>query len=257
MFKSGSALLLALCWAMTGCGGGNSSSDPSSAAWPIAGNWQMSMQNSGSLTRTQSGFLQENKGTVSGSLIFAGTPCAGMGSVSGNVNGSNISLLVDPTGLSIELTGTLGSDKTSMSGTYLTLASGCGKPETGTWTANLVQPLNGNFQGSFVSTRSGTTFPVAAQIAQGPNTGTASASLAGTLNITGSSCFTTANISGLVSGTSVVINFGDSEGTQIGQLTATSTIDGTSMSGKYSIPLQGNPGAPCHAGDVGTFTLTM
>ena len=248
---------IAFCLFMIGCGGGSGSSDPPSAAWPISGNWQMEMQKSSTATRTQSGFLLEKNNAVSGSLIFAGTTCAGMGNVSGTVSGSDVSLSVEPTGLSIDLTGTLGPDKASMSGNYAMLAAGCGKPETGTWTAALIKPLNGSFQGSFVSTRSGTTFPASAQIGQGANVGTASAPLTGTLSITGSSCFTTANISGLISGTSVVLNFGESAGTQVGQVTGTSTPDGTSLSGTYSIPEQGAPGAPCHAGDIGTFTLTM
>jgi hypothetical protein len=257
MKKSLMVSLLAFCLLSSGCGGGNSSSDPSPAAWPISGNWQMTLKKSNTLTRTQSGFLLENSNAVSGALIFSGSPCAGLGTATGTVRGRDVSLLVEPTGLSIDLTGILGTDKSSMSGTYMTLASGCGEPETGTWTGNLVAPLNGSFQGSFVSTRSGANFPISAALTQGPNGGTASTSLTGTLNIMGSSCFTTANISGLISGTSVVINFGDSSGTPVGQLTATSTLDGTSLSGAYSIPTQGAPGAPCHAGDVGTFTLAL
>ena len=250
------ASLVALCLLTSGCGGSSVANSPV-ADWPVSGNWQMTLQNHGALTRTQSGFLLENNNVVRGTLIFANSPCAGLSPVSGTVRGSDVSLSVEPTGMSIDLTGTLDPNQASMSGSYMTLASGCGKPETGTWTGDLVKPLNGSFQGRFVSTRSGTNFPITAEITQGPNGGTASTSVTGTLSITGYSCFATANISGLVSGTSVVINFGDSQSPQVGQLTAISTLDGSSLSGAFSIPAQRVPGASCHAGDVGTFTLTM
>ena len=156
----------------------------------------------------------------------------------------------------------VGSDQASMTGTYVILASGCqatgvNTQETGTWTANLVKPVSGNIQGTFTSTRLGTALPVTGQISQGQNTGVSYAPLTGNLSINGY-CFTSANIAGVVSGTAVVINLVNSSGVEIGQVTGTSTLDGTSVTGTYHIIPQGPGGTPpCVDGDGGTVTLTL
>jgi hypothetical protein len=255
-------LTLALPLLITACGGGSSSSAGSSSA-SVSGNWQMTLKkNKTKLSRTQSGFLVQNNNVVTGSVIFTDIPCSGTGSVSGSVSGTNVAFTVGLTGLTVNLTGTLGSDQASMSGNYLILASGCQAPsintqETGTWTANLVKPLNGNIQGTFTSTRLGTGLPVTGQITQGQNTGVSYAPLSGNLTI-GGYCFSTANIAGVISGTAVVMNLVNSGGVEIGQVTGTSTLDGTSVTGTYHIIPQGTGGTPpCVDGDGGTVTLTL
>lgn len=210
------------------------------------------------LARRESGFLLQSGSTVTGGMMLLNSPCSGIGNVNGSVNGAAVSLDVNPTGVNVSLTGTLGSNPQSISGTYILLATGCNgtssAPETGSWTANLVTPLNGNIQGTFTS-REGVTYSVTGQLSQGPNTGISTASLNGNLNITGY-CIAGANIAGTVSGTALVMNLVSTTGIQVGQLTATASLDGTLVTGKYSIlPQTGVP--PCGGGDSGTMTLNL
>jgi hypothetical protein len=260
--QGGIALLMSLLLLMTACGGGSSTSSSTSSP-SIAGNWQMSLQKSKTkLTRTQSGFLLQSADAVTGSVIFTDTPCSGVGSLAGSLSGSNVAFTVGLTGLTVNLTGTLGSSPSTMSGNYVILASGCqgnesNTQETGTWTANLVAPLSGTMTGSFNSTRLGKSLPVTGQISQGQNTGLSEAPLTGNMSITGY-CFSSANISGLISGTAVVLNLDNSSGAEIGQVTGTSTLDGTSFTGTYHIIPQGVGGTPpCVDGDGGTVTLSF
>ncbi len=255
-------LLCGLLLVVSGCGGGSSSGGSTAAS--VAGNWQMSLQKSGSRLkpRTQSGFLVQNQSAVTGGVMFVDYPCTGVGSLTGSVNGTSVAFTVGLTGLSINLTGTLGSDQASMSGDYTILTSGCettsgSNQETGTWTANLVKPLSGSFQGTLTSKHLGTAVPVTGQIAQGQNSGISSTSLSGNLSATGY-CFASASISGVISGTSAVLNMLSSAGTQIGQVTGTTSLDGTSVTGTYTILPQGASGIyPCSVGDSGSVTLTL
>ena len=251
------ALLFAVSILMSACG--NSNSSVSSTPGTLSGNWQMSLLPTGrTLARRQSGFLIQNGSAVTGGMMLLNNPCSGTGGVTGTVNGAGVSLNVNPTGVNVTLTGTLGSDQQSMSGSYVLLATGCtgttAAPETGTWTANLVTPLNGNIQGTFTS-KEGATYNVTGQLSQGPNTGITTASLTGNLSVSGY-CFASANIAGTVSGTALVLNLVDTTGAQVGQLTATASLDGTLMTGRYSIlPQTGAP--PCEGGDGGTMTFSL
>lgn len=267
-----SALFLTLLLVSTACGGGSASSNSNASVTPITGNWQMILQETGKMTSsgTVSGFLGGTNDAVTGSAAYTATTCAGIGTVTGSVNGSNVILSVSPTGLNISLTGTLSSDRSSMSGDYILLASGCGKPQTGTWTGNLVQSMTGNLTGSLTSNSTGNpVYPVTAMINQGNGAGSSSASLTGTFTAgsTGSTCFppgTAVNISGLISGQSVVIGLADSAGDPLGQITgawpnldstATPPVTKPSLTGTYKIVAQGPRGTPCSRGDSGTVCL--
>lgn len=212
------------------------------------------------LPRTQSGFLLQNGGSVTGGVILIDLPCSGVGSITGTTTGSAVSLVEDTTGMVVNLDGTIGSGQDSMSGSYTILSTGCGgmgiAPQTGTWSASLVMPLSGNIQGAWTSTHKGA-FSLSGQITQGPNTGVSNAALSGSLNVSGY-CFASANILGSVSGTAVVINLVNSEGAQIGQMSGTSSLDGTSLTGKFDFLGNGPTGTlGCRAGDTGTFTLSL
>jgi hypothetical protein len=255
------ALLLALPILMTACGSNSKSPTPSSGV--VSGNWQMSLQpiNLNQKPKTQAGFLLDNDGTLSGGMMFDDDPCSGVGRVSGTVSASNVSFAVSPTGVEINLMGTVNTSPISMSGSYTMLSTGCSgphaAPESGTWTASLVTPLNGNLQGAFTSNRLGTPVSMTGQISQGPNTGNSNASITGNVSVS-DYCFTSANIVGVVSGTSVVMNLLDSNGTQIGQISGTSTLDGTSIIGLVRIVALGPGGTPpCRNGDSGPVTLTL
>jgi len=214
--------------------------------------------------KTQSGFLIQNGGTVTGSVIFTDQPCSGVGSVTGAVSGTAISLLVSPTGVNVNLSGTIGSGQNSMSGNYTTLSTGCSAtnvaPGTGIWTANRVSPLSGKIQGTFTSKdQSLSPVAVTGKVSQGPNTGISAVPLTGSLSAT-DYCFSTANISGVISGTSVLMNLVDSDGTQIGEVSGTTSLDGTLITGTYQVMGQGKgaePNPPCGVGDHGTVTLTL
>jgi hypothetical protein len=266
------ALLLASLLVSTACGGGSASSTSSPSVTPIAGNWQMTLQETGKMNSsgTVSGFLGGTNDALTGSAAYTATTCAGVGTVTGSVNGSDVTLSVSPTGLNISLTGTLGSDRSSMSGDYILLASGCGKPQTGTWTGNLVQPMTGNLTGNLTSSSTGNpVYPVTAMINQGNGTGASSAPLTGTFTAgsTGSSCFPPGiivNVSGLISGESVVIGLTDVAGDPLGQITgvwpsldstATPPVTKPSLTGTYKIVAQGPKGTPCSKGDSGTVCL--
>src|ERR1700719_3385395 len=118
------AFLLAMSLFMCACGSSHTQL-PSSAS--ISGNWQMSLQESNNSTapKTQSGFLLQNGGAVTGGVVFIDIPCSGIGSVSGTVTGSTVSLTVNPTGTIVNLSGTVGSDQASMSGDYTILSTAC------------------------------------------------------------------------------------------------------------------------------------
>jgi len=254
-------LLLFISVFMSGCGSSNKSQPAGSGT--ISGNWQMELQSSNSNVKPfpQSGFLLEEGDAVSGSVVLIDDPCSGVGSVNGTVSGSSISLSVSPIGLEVNLTGTLGSDQASMSGTYAILPAGCSgrqtAPQTGTWTANLVQPLNGTIQGTLTSNYLGTSFPITGQVSQGANGGLSNSPLSGSLSATGY-CFTTANVVGVISGTSVVMNLVNSDGTQVGQVVGTITLDGTSLTGTYAlVPQPGSSQSSCRGGESGTATLTL
>jgi hypothetical protein len=256
------SIIVACLFPIVGCGGGSSNST-ASIGNPLSGNWEMSLQKGPSdPPKTLSGFLMEGpEGAVTGSALFSDIPCSGVGNVNGSVNESDVSLTVSPNGSTVNLTGQLGTGGTTMSGSYAILSSGCdgsSSPQAGSWTASLVSPLMGSIQGTFVSKKLGATYPISGTVAQGPNSGSSSTPLNGNLTITGSPCFTTSTITGAISGTSVVIIFSESDGTEIGQINGTSSFDGTSLTGSYKIVRQNTPpGTPCRGGDSGSVSFKL
>jgi len=266
------ALLLQSIVLVVSCGGGSGNPAPaggsnaiaSSAAW-ITGNWLISLQKSSGITKAavQSGFLLASSNSISGSVLIDDPTCPGVGDVSGAVKASSLEMSVAAGGQTISLSGASGSDKTSMAGNYVTLATGCGTSETGSWIATLVPPLNGNFQGVFTSNSTGVVAPVSGQVSQAQNAIGANAALAGNLTATGSSCIAAANISGVVSGTTVVWNLLNSSGTQIGQASGAMNIPGdngiASIQGTYRIlplPRPQPAHTPCVSGETGTLCVT-
>ncbi len=254
------ALLLVLSIFMAACGSSshNNSDPPASAS--LSGNWQMTLQPNGSnAARTQSGFLLDNNGTLTGSVLLTDYPCSGIGSVTGTLDGTDVTLVTDPVGLTVNMSGTTSSPG-AMSGTYTMLADGCttkgASPESGTWTATLVAPLTGNITGSFNSS-SGPTFSVTGNISQGQNSGASNAALTGTLSFS-DYCLTTANVNGLISGTSVAINLVNTDGSQAGQIEGTiSSSDGTtSLTGKYVVDAATKPCKGAN-GDHGTLSFNF
>jgi hypothetical protein len=244
-----------------GCGGGSSAT---LSPGPLSGNWQFTLPqaNANLLPRTQSGFLVQQKDALAGSMVVKASGCSGVGSVAGSVSGSNVALVTTPpTGLSVNLTGTIGPDNASMSGNYTILINGCNGlgPTTGTFTASLVMPLKGSFQGTFTSSNTGVVTPISGQVTQQTNpVGLASsAPVTGTLSAV-NYCVSTASVSGFISGTDVALNLLAADGTQIGEVTGTASLDGTSVTGRYQILPQGKGAVfPCGSGDGGPATFTI
>lgn len=209
--------------------------------------------------KTSSGFLVQNGDSVTGSVMFTDPPCSGVGSVNGTVSGAAVSLQLNPTGVNVNLSGIIGLGQNSLSGNYTLLSTGCSNSsETGTWTANLVTPLKGDVQATFISKYIG---PLAlnGQLSQGPNTGISNASLTGHLSAS-NYCFSTANIMGVISGISLVMNLVNPDGTIIGQVSGTASLDGSSITGTYQVMGLGKgaePNPPCVNGDSGTVTITL
>jgi hypothetical protein len=239
---------------LTACGGG---SGGSAATGPsLAGNWQITLQNSvGNNLKTESGFFLQTGSSLNGNLLLNGsnTVCAGVGSVIGEVSGSNVAITVDQTGQTINLTGTAKSNS-SMSGDYSIFSSPCGFTQVGTWTGTLVQPITGAFQATFTSTKiGGLVFHFSGKVTQGQNTGASTASLSGSMTSTDSPCFTEASIAGLVSGTAIVFNLLSSEGVALAQYRGTASTDGKSITGNYDIFT--TPPGTCT--DFGTATVAF
>jgi hypothetical protein len=234
--------------ALTACGGNNNNTkaDPSS----LSGNWQISLQSTiSSDSESQSGFLVQSGNILSGSLLFSGqtisgqTACAGVGSATGQVSGSEMTLTVSPAGQTISLTGASGNSG-SLSGNYSILAAGCGQSDTGTWTASLVQPLSGVFVATFTPYYGeGNIFHFTGSITQGPNSRQSIATLSGTMTSTDAPCFSTISVAGIVTGTAVTLNFLTADGQELGKYAATMTTDASSLSGNFAFTDAANPGA--------------
>jgi hypothetical protein len=259
-------LVLALTIFAVGCGSGNSNSGQTASTTPPSGNWQITLSpsNGAQTVKTLSGFLVETGSDLSGSLLFNDFPCISVGNVSGTVAGPSVTLQVAPVGIQLQMTGNMTSGSLGMSGNYTILATGCAShgtsPQTGTWTASLVTPVNGSItNGSITSNHSGNPsyMITAGQISQGPNSGSTNATLTGSQLAIAGYCVTDAlNIAGSISGTSMVLNLTDSvTNASVGQISGTISLDGTTFSGKYDILPQTN--APCKDGDGGTVSFSL
>ena len=251
--------MLSMClWCVlpfTACGGGKANS-----ATPLSGNWQMTLtRDQTSSIRILSGFLLQSQSSLTGNLLLSGeTNCAGVGSASGNVKGSNLTLTVAETGQTVNLTGSASSDGTSMNGSYSIYSSPCGGTQTGSWTGTQVRALQGNLRGTFTSTYptyNGQTFQFIGMIAQAANTGGSAANLSGNIT-TENPCFGAASVSGQISGTAVVLNLVSDENVAMGKINGTMTVDAASITGDYRIF---NAETPAVGGcqDYGTATITL
>ena len=274
-------LVLAGLAVLAGCGG--SSKQASTGA--LAGNWQFTLQKSTN-PRTAtllSGFLQQTAKTVTGAVELtpplSSTPtCGGAFQVTGTNDGQNVTLTVNEGGATVSLTGT--SSASAMGGTYSLVAAGCGKDESGTWTATLVQPVTGNFQGILHSTDGntnanpllkGSDFAITGQILQGDNVGATSATLTGTVSAVTTApnvdypCFADATLSGSITGTQVQIEVIGSKGTVIGTIgsaTASANAVRVKPDGSGFLNLAGagyfmNKASGCASSETGNICVNL
>jgi hypothetical protein len=227
--------LLAMVWLMvSGCGNGKSAL-PAPQAGPLSGNWQINLYQDYPRPPVPfgiSGFLTQATDNLTGSLqvpaLGPSSQCGGVSSTTGTISGQNVTLAINNFGSIINLTGTISSDNTSMSGDYQALGGACfTATTTGTWNALLIPPLNGSFTGTldseYLETVLGANSPVPITVSgtmsqNSNNAGTSVASLTGTINAVNYPCFTTATMSGTISGQNVYLGLFGYNGEQIGVL---------------------------------------
>jgi len=222
----------------------------------LGGNWQMTLQRQNTTsTKSESGFLIQSGNSLTGEFLLTGdTNCAGIGAALGQISGSSVAISVSQIGQTVNLTGAMGTNPSSITGNYSILAAPCGSNQVGTWTATQVQPFAGSFQGTFTSTFSGgLVFTFSGTVAQGPNMGTSTASLTGNMTSTSAPCFTTANLQGSISGTSIVLNLLSAEGTALGQVHGTTTANVSTTNAIYDFT--NSQASGCQ--DFGTAVLTL
>lgn len=272
---------------LAACGGGNSSSS-SATGGPLSGNWQLNLVQEEPRPQAVfpvSGFLLESNNALTGSVAVpimgddGGTVnCGGGGQLTGNLSDQNVSFSVNPGGTVLSFTGTISSDNKSMSGSYQGPGGACfADPTTGTWSAFLVPPLNGNFSGTlsdsgYMALLTGVSPPapiaVSGTITQSSAFGSSNATLTGTITAQGYPCFTTVALTGTISGQNVVLSVFGYQNSQIGVL-GTSTvpaiaslgpngmlgISGTLALGKASATTTVGPCPPLNGGQIVDSTV--
>ncbi len=275
--KGLAAVVLASLVVLAGCSG-------SSTAPPIvgglAGNWQFALQKTTTprTTTLLSGFLQQTGKAVTGAVeltppLASAPPCGGSFQVTGTNDGQNVTLTVNEGGATVSLTGTGGAS--TMGGTYSLVASGCGKDESGTWTATLVKPLTGTFTGVLHSMDSsgllpviqGSDFAVTGQLLQSGNIGATRATLTGTLSVPNLNypCFTDATLSGSITGTSVQLNIVGTNGVVLGTIGSgtigtkpvTAKADGSGFSSFSGTGYQVNKASGCSSQERGNVCVDI
>jgi hypothetical protein len=229
-------LVVFLSFTFTACGGSGPSSS-TTAGGPLTGNWQMSLVQEYPAPVTPlsvSGFLTQSNQTLAGSVEgptitkTSGTVCGGTAQITGTVNGQTVAFTENLGGTTYNFTGTLSSDNQSMAGVYVGQGGACfAQPTTGTWSALLIPPLDGNFTGtlsgsSYMALLTGITpvapITVSGSITQSSNAGGSNASLTGTITATGYPCFSTVSLSGTISGQNVYLNVFEYNGEPVGFL---------------------------------------
>lgn len=244
-----------------GCGSGTNT--PTAPPTPLSGNWQITLLRvANPVPLTYTGFLQQTGGAITGALIL-GDGCAGVGSVNGTLNGQDLQLDVNEFGQDLTLTGTLPSNGTAagLSGQFSTLTGGCSYASTGSWSAVLIKPLTGSFHGTLTSqaTPSNGTLDVTGTLTQGPNIGSSNATLSGSMTTTSVPPFCsyvpTASITGVISGTAVILNFFGPDGSQLNTIpiNATITTNGGSLTADYAFQSM----SKACPGDTGTLQLSF
>jgi hypothetical protein len=256
-------LVVAIALTLSSCSG-SSKVTPQQGDPQVSGNWQLTMSTTNTTfvaSPLQGGFLLQKNGSITGQIAFsivlpstnggANTTCnSGIATVTGTMSGQSVNLTavvgtLDPNGNASTQTltlkgGTLSADNSLIQNGAYTVTAGyanvqgsvvaCGTdPDAGTWSATLVPPLTGGFQGFFHSTNNSNfpnqNFPVSGTFTQGPNTGAASATVTGTLMfqdpltlLNNYPCLTTASVTGTISGNNILLQMFSNGGTPVGQI---------------------------------------
>lgn len=195
------AVVVGLVVALVGCGGGGSMSTPVKNGKPLdpQGNWLFTFTFNNSTVFLAGQLFELNPPTVTsnpmGTLLGAAITCEGSFVLNGQASGTNsISLTLtgdahepDPSNINLSLTGTIADNQQSMSGTYTANPGNC-IDGPGTWTAQLLTPVTGNWSGTVSNTSAN--LSVAASLTENtdqtsPNMG----QVTGTVMLSGMPCF--------------------------------------------------------------------
>lgn len=235
---------------------GNKTTAKSASSGLLSGNWQIVLQpaDSSAASLTEYGFLLQSGNSVRGQLALTDPgSCSGLGSVTGEVAKANVAITINHIGQSVNLTGTVSGDGSSMSGTYSVLASGCSDgSSTGTWSATSIKQVTGSYVATFTSNTLGA-FTFVTSLAQGPNSGMSVSTLSGTMTSSNAPCGNSLSVTGVIGGTSMAVNFAAPDGMAVGQFTGTTSADATSLSGQYEFVSQ----AVGCSGDAGTVAAKL
>jgi hypothetical protein len=299
-------ILLLASLTLGGCGGGSA---PAPMTPQVSGNWQFAVANPGDgsfLGGLQGGFLQQGQqGSVTGQVAFSmfspgyqgGTaPCnSGSATITGKVNGQNVTITAQAGtqasgGVTFTFNGQISLDNSTLVGSYTSTAgtapdgTSCGTAQSGLqFSAISVPPITGAFQGSFHSTGGASglqdqDFPLIASLTQGPNTGSSSATVRGTLDfrdpttlISNYPCLSGASVTGEISGSSVILQVFATNGLNVGQIGGITqgqsvSFDHTQggyvlhnlVGSAYAVNTRPCPGVSlANAGDTGNLCLSM
>jgi hypothetical protein len=166
------------------------------------------------------------------------------------MSGQNATLAINNGGTQLNLTGTISTDGTTLSGSYSGPGGGCyTTPTSGTWTASLIPPLNGNFTGtitdsSYMAALTGQNPPptigVTGSFTQTGGPGSSNATITGTIQAAGYPCFRTAHVSGTISGQNVYLQVFGYNDEQIGTIGVPPSTPATVTSAQSTVSLVGS-----------------
>lgn len=258
-------VLLTVLIPVVACGGSPSATLQGSS---LSGNWQITLSAGSSSALVFTGFLIQSGNSLNGSLMDDISNCPGVDTVTGTFDGQNASLNIDQPGDTISLSGTTVNIGAPISGSFTSQSGTCKPPSSGTWVAVPIAPIGkdsfGSFHGTFKSVAGNGSVTVKGTLNQGPNTGSSTSTLSGTLATTSGAAFCSyvlpGTITGLISGTSVQLNLIGENGLQYAQLGSLGhngvnvTPDGSSLTGAYLLSATSNS---CPSPDSGTFTLSF
>ena len=251
--------ILALLALGMGCGESHLPFDLATAT----GNWQVNfVADVTGNQRTGGGFLGQVGPSITGAFVLAGS-CAGNGNVTGIVDRQDVTMNLSQIGQKLALIGTVSQNNKTMSGTYSSTITSCVTvPETGSWSAVQVQPVNGTFTASFTSSQGLGAAHLTGTLTQQPkpNGGTL-ANLNGPLASSDSPCVvlgsgTQLALQGTITGTEVSFQIFDlaSSNGPLGNFSGTVSLDGKTIAvPDYTFVFPGSM-TVCDAGS-GTVTL--
>jgi hypothetical protein len=303
--KSWWVLLLAGTLMLPACGGGSSNSNNNVIPLTLTGNWQFTVSSppDGSFSGgIQGGFLLQSSDSATGAATYSvalpgqggGNPTvcsSGSAAITATINGQNVTLTAVAGTQTFAFNGMMSLNGSTMLGTYTSTAgtaadgSPCGTAQSGLqWTAVMVPPLFGSFQGSFHSTGgvaglNNQDFLVSGVLLQGPNTGDSSATVTGSVGfadpitlLADYPCAAAATVTGTISGNSVTLQMTGVDGSNLGEIgglpgsgLGTVTFDSTqrglvlhsSIGTAYVLSSSACPGgsSPAGAGDSGNVCM--